>query len=80
MQSVVLNGGDGDDTITFAQALPINVTVDGGTGNNTIVGPDAGAMWTIDGPNSGSADGITSFVNIQNLTGGQGDDTFLVET
>ncbi|MEA2917997.1 MAG: large repetitive protein, partial [Bradyrhizobium sp.] len=68
--SIVLQGLGGDDDFKLVDALPIDVTIDGGAGNNTIHGPALGTEWTIDGANSGSANGITSFTNIQNLVGG----------
>ena len=47
----------------------------GGSGNNTVVGPDTGATWTINGLNSFTVLGLT-FGNFQNITAGAGDDTF----
>jgi Ca2+-binding RTX toxin-like protein len=68
------NGLAGNDTFTVTAAgLPISF--DGGTGSNTLVGPSSANTWHITGANSGDLNG-DSFVNIQNLTGGSGADTF----
>ncbi|HKS62428.1 MAG TPA: LEPR-XLL domain-containing protein, partial [Xanthobacteraceae bacterium] len=68
--SIVLQGLGGDDDFTLVEALPIEVTIDGGADNDTIHGPVLGTEWTIDGAGSGSANGITSFTGIENLVGG----------
>jgi streptogramin lyase len=68
------NGLAGNDTFTVtAGGLPISF--DGGTGTNTLVGPSSANAWHITGANSGDLNG-DSFLNIQNLTGGSGADTF----
>jgi hypothetical protein len=68
--SITLQGLGGNDDFELVDALPIGVTIDGGADNDTIHGPALGTEWTIDGANSGSANGITSFVGIENLVGG----------
>ena len=70
--SIGLQGLSGNDVFTLVDALPIGVTIDGGADNDTIQGPALGTEWTIDGTNSGSAKGITSFTGIENLVGGAG--------
>jgi len=67
---IVLQGLGGNDDFTLVEALPIEVTIDGGADNDTIHGPILGTEWTIDGAGSGSANGITSFTGIENLVGG----------
>ena len=50
----------------------------GGSGN-TFIGPDADAMWNIDGTNSGtllSGASTFTFEGFQNLVGGAGSDSF----
>jgi hypothetical protein len=51
----------------------------GGSGSNTVVGPDSGATWTINGVNTFTVLGFT-FGNFQNITAGAGDDTFAFQT
>jgi Ca2+-binding RTX toxin-like protein len=72
---VALNGGDGNDTFQLTGAPVAGSTIDGGTGTNTVVAPNATNAWTISALNTGTVDGA-SFVNVQNLTGNTGNDTF----
>jgi hypothetical protein len=73
--SLTIKCGGGGDTVT-AVALPaIPVTLDGGGGSNVLVGPSAGSIWNITGPNSGTL-GSIAYTNFANLTGGTGSDTF----
>jgi len=71
---------DGSLAITDGSNVLAGITgvksITGGTGNNTIISPDSGAIWTITGENAGSVNGI-SFANFQNLAGGAGDDAFV---
>jgi len=78
----------GDVTVTLGTNIPGTATAVGGTissiesvignsaSNNTLVGEDANNTWNITGINSGNINGTVSFSNIQNLTGGNADDTF----
>ncbi len=57
-----------------------NITkMTGGTGNNTLTGPNTNNTWNITSNNSGTING-NSFSNFQNLTGGSGDDTFKINS
>ena len=86
-----LTGGTGADTFTFENmgglgplAQSNNPLLDGGGGTDTLIGPDNGARFTLDGPNSGDLEdsannaliGGGGFTNIENLTGGTGADSF----
>jgi hypothetical protein len=77
---VQLNGGNDSLTIADSNGNPApagGLTYDGGSGTNTLIGPNAGATWSITGTNSGTvSDGIT-FTNAGNLTGGSGNDSFV---
>ena len=75
---VDVDGRLGNDTFTVAEALPIEVRFDGGTGTDTLQGPAAGTQWRIDAAGGGSALGITSFTGVENLVGGIGDDRFRI--
>ena len=83
-------GGGGDDTFNLNSLF--TGAVDGNGGANTLRGPDAASNnqndWLVNGPNGGTlaqsgtnvpATGTVSFTGIQNLTGGSGVDTFIVQ-
>jgi uncharacterized delta-60 repeat protein len=77
----VLLGGDDKDTFTFngtqGNGLGAATTIDGGTGTNTLFGPNVGTVFTVTGRNAGIVgDANYVFSNIENLTGGTGNDTF----
>lgn len=79
-----LLAGSGNDTIvagTVSGGLsgflgPLSV--DGQAGTNTLQVAGGTNRWEISGPDSGSV-GPISFVSIQNLAGGAGDDRFVFE-
>jgi hypothetical protein len=78
LQNLVLNGSNGSDTFNV-QGLPPSPTalaVYGGTGPNTLVGPNINNNWTVTGINSGNLDQVVSFAAVQNLVGGTGVDVF----
>jgi hypothetical protein len=47
----------------------------GGTGSDTLAGPNTGATWNVTGPDAGSVAGVT-FSGFENLAGGFGADVF----
>lgn len=52
--------------------------MDGGLGINSLIGPQTiPTNWTITSQNAGDIEGQVVFVNMQNLTGGAQDDTFI---
>jgi hypothetical protein len=77
VQHVALKAGGGNDAVSVSSAPPAGtaVTLDGGGGSNTLVGPNITNTWTVSAPNAGSLDGI-GFTSFQNLVGGTGVDTF----
>jgi hypothetical protein len=82
VRSVVLNGSSGGNTI-IVQTTPAHcsLTLHGGGGTNTLVGPDAANTWSITGRNTGKLTGTflsgpVTFFSAQNLTGGADTDTF----
>jgi hypothetical protein len=83
--AVHLNGGSGNDNFVLGTAargladLLGPLSIDGGGGNNTVLGPDQSVTWALTGSNSGQVGG-TRFSNIENLVGGSGADTFLVSS
>ncbi|MBN2479532.1 MAG: filamentous hemagglutinin N-terminal domain-containing protein [Parachlamydiales bacterium] len=70
-----LIGSDLDDIFIVTGGVK---SVDGNGGNNTIIastGTDN--IWHITGINAGDINGVTTFTEIQNFTGGNLDDTFM---
>src|SRR5262249_20979336 len=74
-----IKGQDGDDVFTVRSAPSgTTINVDGGTGNNTLGGPAVNATWNIVAGNQGNiASILTSFRNIETLSGGSKDDQFV---
>ncbi|MFK8016445.1 MAG: filamentous hemagglutinin N-terminal domain-containing protein, partial [Gammaproteobacteria bacterium] len=74
----VANGNGGDDDFTLGAAVATQVlvtTLDGGTGTNSIIGPDVAIDWLVSAANGGSVESQT-FTNIETLVGGDGVDVF----
>ncbi len=68
-----LYGGSDDDTFAV-NGGSINY-VDGGLGNNTLIGDNQNNDWTITGTDRGWVNNVSNFNRIQNLIGGNGNDT-----
>lgn len=74
-----LTGGLGNDFFSFNVLGSVTGIVSGGAGTNTISGDDDGNTFSISSTDGGQLLGkMTSFNSIQNLTGGDGDDSFNV--
>jgi len=71
-----LTGGPFNDTFDFTSGFTVSGTVNGSTGNNTLLAPDSNNTWNITSNNGGTVAGIT-FLSIQNLTGNAMDDDFV---
>jgi hypothetical protein len=72
-------GGKCRDGFIIIDEEKIPGIIDGGKeGTSTIYGPDEDNIWLIDGKNSGSINEIHKFINMQNLYGGLGNDTFFL--
>ncbi len=52
-------------------------TFAGGSGSNTLSGPNTATTWTLSGSNAGTLTGGFSFSAFASLTGGAGDNTFV---
>jgi len=82
--NVTVNGGDLNDSLIIdfnsaAAGHQINVSYDGGAGDDTLRGPTDNTVWTITGANEGSA-GTVSFSGVENLKGAaDNEDTFVFE-
>ncbi len=71
-----LTGGTNDDTFSLSGGS-VSGAVDGGLGNNVVVGDIGANTWNITGANAGSVPGMPGFTNIENLTGNTGSDDFV---
>jgi hypothetical protein len=83
VSNIVLNTGNGTDTITV-QSTPAGtaVAINGGTGTNTLLGSAVDNAWILTGTNAGtlsstSIAGLVSFTSVQNLTGGAAGNSFV---
>jgi hypothetical protein len=75
LKALLVNGGTGPSSFV-ASALPsITTTLMGGSGPNSLTGPNTGPTWTINGANAGQL-GKVIFNGFANLVGGSGTDTF----
>jgi Ca2+-binding RTX toxin-like protein len=75
---LTLAAGDSGDTVILAGldgAATAALAVEGGAGNDTLVGPDRDSTWAITGTDAGTLNG-EAFASIENLSGGAGDDVF----
>ncbi len=71
-----ITGGSNDDTFTLSGGS-IGGVVDGGLGNDILVGDSGANVWNIIGANSGDVNGVGSFNNVENLTGNASSDDFI---
>lgn len=82
LTSMTLHGGSSADTYDMLGTLAGTATsLQGGSGNNDLVGPSGNSLWTINGPNAGTLQGPApdspvSFTGMPNLTGGSSNDLF----
>ncbi len=78
--TINLIGGDGADTFAFTNPVVLTGSIDGGLGNDTLVGDDDGNAFIVTAANMGTLLPNTSggWSNVENLTGGSGVDTFVV--
>ncbi len=73
-----LVGGSGDDNFIFESGGSMSGSIEGGAQvfGDTVVGPDAANTWNITGNNAGTLVSHSVFTGIENLLGGDQDDTF----
>lgn len=73
------NGFDVDLTLDASlPAIAGGIVFAGGTGANTLTGPDGDTDWMIGGTGSGSFGGTNTFADVESLRGGPGNDAFSV--
>jgi hypothetical protein len=82
LQALALHASSGNDTFTVQSLPPNNTTIQflGGTGVNTVQGPDQANTWRLTGANSGTLDANVQFTRVQNVIGGAGTDTFAFQS
>jgi hypothetical protein len=76
---VAVYAGNGNDSLTVSTMPGNPVSLNGGGGTNSLIGPNVASTFFITAPNSGSV-GNVSFSSVQNLTGGATNDTFSFQT
>ncbi len=73
-----LDGGTGGNTFHVLRTCAGSpVVIDGGSGANTLIGPDITHTWRITGNDAGNV-GRIAFSRVGSLTGGKRADTFLL--
>jgi hypothetical protein len=77
--STSLDSGAGNDQLNVQGSAGLTgaLAINGGGGNNMLIGPNVTNTWAITSPNGGTLDGTVTFTSIQNLTGGTAKDTFV---
>ena len=68
----------GNDQITVAEFTTI--TLNGGTGTDTLIGPDLNVNWDVRESGGGILLGIGNFTGFENLTGGNAMDRFIIRS
>ena len=77
LEAIRLKGGTGGNTFRVVATLPGDpVDIDGGSGANTLIGPDLKQTWNITSNDAGNLGNVT-FSRVGGLTGGNRADTFL---
>ena len=77
-QAGVLDGGAGDDDFRLAAGVSA-ANVQGGADSDEVLGATGQTIFTVAGPDAGTAQnggGTVNFTSIENLTGNTGDDDF----
>ncbi len=79
--NVALGGGNDKLTLDASNGSPVpsgGIRYDGGAGTNTLLGPNTNNTWSVTATNAGNLNTNSTFVNVQNLTGGSGSDSFVL--
>jgi hypothetical protein len=76
--ALVIYGSAANTTfhVTGIPNLYYGTVIFGGSGTNTLIGPNSTNTWSITGAHAGSLNGTVGFSGIANLVGGTGVDTF----
>lgn len=76
VEVVSLKGKNAADILNLLAAPTFALSFNGGSGSDTIVGPNQTNAWKITGTDAGSLNGQITFTSVENPTGNAGDDTF----
>jgi hypothetical protein len=77
VKNIHLTADNAGNTLVVSAVPSAATVIDlGAGGNNTLAGPNATNTWTITGPDQGTLDGKVSYLDVGNLVGGTGNDTF----
>jgi hypothetical protein len=76
--SLIIDGGSKGNTFNIqSTAAGTPVTINGGSGTNTVTGPNQTDNWFVNAASGGTMlGGEVKFANVQHLVGGKGVDTF----
>ena len=78
LTNLTIKGGPGNDSFILQDKPPVlNLTLDGGGGDNALSGPPVDTIWDITGVNAGTMGG-TTFKSFGTLVGDFMNDTFRV--
>ena len=76
-----LTANAGEDAFLFGSGGSLSGNIDGGTGFDSITQTDGNNAWSVDAMNSGDVDDLGgTFSNVEDLIGGDGDDSFTIGT
>jgi hypothetical protein len=75
-----LLGGSGPDKFFIGISGSLTGTLDGGSGSNTLQGPNTTNNWNLTAPNAGALNASINFKNIHSLIGGAAADNFVFQT
>lgn len=75
-----LTGGTSNDTFVIGTGGSVSGTISGTAGNDTLRQTDGTNTWNITAADEGNVTDVSAFAGINNLTGGSGDDTFMIGT
>jgi hypothetical protein len=73
-----LLGGSASDTFYVGDGASLSGYLDGGGGDNTVVGPDVANTWSVWGYDAGNLNYAVNFYSVQYLVGGADADTFYI--
>jgi hypothetical protein len=74
--SLGVYGGAGGNAFAVTATPTTSVFLSGGSGSNTLTGPNATTLWALSAQDHGSLGSQVSFSSMGNLVGGSGSDTF----